>query len=119
MASSIMTLELSALESREPSPPTLDRKTIFGASSQALNEVTDDPLAVISKRRAAAIIITVAGVNFLDSVGSGLLTVALPTIAEDLGLSKELLLWYVPLKTMFIFEQSLIKKCDRPASIYA
>lgn len=44
------------------------------------------------KRSAAIIITTVAGVNFLNVMGSGILIVALPTIAEGLGLSTELLL---------------------------
>jgi len=45
------------------------------------------------KRSTAIIITTVAGINFLNVMGSGILTVALPTIAEGLGLSTELLLW--------------------------
>jgi hypothetical protein len=45
------------------------------------------------KRRAAIIITIVAGVNFLNVMRSRILTVALPTIAEGLGLSTELLLW--------------------------
>ena len=44
------------------------------------------------KRSTAIIITTVAGINFLNVMGSGILTVALPTIAEGLGLSTELLL---------------------------
>jgi hypothetical protein len=46
-----------------------------------------------SKSRSAAVIITVAGVNFLNTLGSGILTVALPQIAKDLDLSREILLW--------------------------
>jgi len=49
----------------------------------------------ISNRRAAAIIGTVAGVTFLNTMGSGILTVALPRIAKDMHLSRELLLWSV------------------------
>lgn len=40
------------------------------------------------------IIVTIAGANFLNTMGSGMLTVALPTIAKSVGLSVELLLWY-------------------------
>lgn len=47
------------------------------------------------KRSAAIIITTVAGVNFLNVMGSGILTVVLSTTVEGLGLSTELLLWWV------------------------
>lgn len=47
----------------------------------------------LSRRRSAAIIITVAGVNFLNVCGSGILTVALPQMGRDLNLPRELLLW--------------------------
>ncbi|PMD38019.1 hypothetical protein L207DRAFT_462485 [Hyaloscypha variabilis F] len=50
-------------------------------------------MEVSYKRRAAIIITTVAGVNFLNVMGFRILTVALPTIVEGLGLSTELLLW--------------------------
>jgi hypothetical protein len=52
-------------------------------------------MEVSYKRRAAIIITTVAGVNFLNVMGFRILTVALPTIVEGLGLSTELLLWWV------------------------
>lgn len=55
------------------------------SSSRDVNE--------LSKRRATVVVATVAGVNFLNTMGSGILTVALPTIAKDLGLGVELLLW--------------------------
>jgi hypothetical protein len=54
-----------------------------------------DGLKALSKRRAIVVIVTVAGVNFLNTMGSGILTVALPTIARSIGLRVELLLWYV------------------------
>ncbi|KAG4432662.1 hypothetical protein IFR05_011865, partial [Cadophora sp. M221] len=47
----------------------------------------------LSRRRAAAVVTTVAGVNFLNTMGSGILTVALPTMAKDLNLGVGLLLW--------------------------
>ena len=46
-----------------------------------------------SRSRAAAVIVTVAGVNFLNTLGSGILTVALPQMAKDLDLPREILLW--------------------------
>lgn len=48
---------------------------------------------VLSKTKSSAIIITIASVSFLNTLGSGILMVALPQIAKDLGLPHELLLW--------------------------
>ncbi|KAL8786850.1 MAG: hypothetical protein Q9195_008043 [Heterodermia aff. obscurata] len=47
----------------------------------------------LSRLRSTLIIITLAGVSFLNTMGSGLLTVALPRIANDIGLQESLLLW--------------------------
>lgn len=47
----------------------------------------------LSRGRSTAIIVTVAGVNFLNVCGSGILTVALPQMAKDLRIPRELLLW--------------------------
>lgn len=63
------------------------------------SETSDDALPLqplpLSKARSAAIIITIAGVSFLNTLGTGLLTVALPQIKIDLDLPSELLLWSV------------------------
>ncbi|KAH7327420.1 major facilitator superfamily domain-containing protein [Rhexocercosporidium sp. MPI-PUGE-AT-0058] len=61
-------------------------------------ELTESPHILqetkqLSRRRATAVVTTVAGVNFLNTMGSGILTVALPTMAKDLGLGIGLLLW--------------------------
>jgi hypothetical protein len=55
-------------------------------------------VSTLSKTRSSGIIITVACVSFLNTLGSGLLTVALPQIAKDLALPSELLLWLVSSK---------------------
>jgi MFS family permease len=47
----------------------------------------------MSRARAAVVVATVAGVSFLNTLGSGLLTVGLPRIAADLELPNNLLLW--------------------------
>lgn len=62
-------------------------------SREASDEEDSSSNVILSKRRAAVVIFTVAGINFLGAMGSGLLTVALPTMARDVGLSPELLLW--------------------------
>lgn len=47
----------------------------------------------ISRSKASIIIILLTGVSFLNTMGSGILTVALPTIVHDISLSENLLLW--------------------------
>ena len=53
----------------------------------------DPEFPQISRSRAFVIIFLLTGVSFLNTMGSGILTVALPTIARDIGLSQNLLLW--------------------------
>ena len=92
--SSTTTIELSPLPFNQETVlvadnlRTSDNQT--GAFDPTVNpHIQDD----FSKGRSAAVIITVAGVNFLNTLGSGILTVALPQIAKDLHLSREILLW--------------------------
>ena len=47
----------------------------------------------MSNTRAAVIVATTAGVFFLNTLGSGFLTVGLPRIASELDLASNLLLW--------------------------
>ncbi|KAL9608327.1 MAG: hypothetical protein Q9167_006832 [Letrouitia subvulpina] len=47
----------------------------------------------LSKLRSILIVVTLAGVSFLNTLGSGLLTIALPRISQDIGLAENLLLW--------------------------
>ena len=47
----------------------------------------------VSKAKGITVIITLAGVNFLNTMGSGILIAALPRIAKDVGLSQSLILW--------------------------
>ena len=47
----------------------------------------------ISKMRAITVIANLAGINFLNTMGSGILIAALPRIAEDTSLSHSLILW--------------------------
>lgn len=47
----------------------------------------------VSKTRAALIITVLSGVSFLNTMGSGILTVALPQMAQDLELAQSLLFW--------------------------
>lgn len=62
-------------------------------SAEVGEERVESSPAILSKTKSSAIIITIACVSFLNTLGSGLLTVALPQIAKDLDLPHELLLW--------------------------
>ena len=56
-------------------------------------EVFTEPKSELSRSQVVTIIATVSGVSFLNSMQSGLLTVALPRIAMEVGLEENLLLW--------------------------
>ena len=46
----------------------------------------------VSKARGVVIILTLAGINFLNTMGSGLLIAVLPRIARDVNLPESLIL---------------------------
>ena len=92
------------LPSRSPKPPkapqpVYDHQHSDENLSSARNAQSGPQLstklkeAKLSRLRSTLIIITLAGVSFLNTLGSGLLTVALPRIANDIGLQESLLLW--------------------------
>lgn len=87
-------VELTNVAESIKSPSALDQdpgQLLQSGSGAAEHAVS------ISSSRTVAIIFTVAGVNFLSSLNSGVLTVALPTIAAQLPITRELMLWYVVL----------------------
>lgn len=47
----------------------------------------------VSRTRMAVVIATVAGMTLVNSLLTGVLTVGLPSIAQDVGLKENLLLW--------------------------
>ncbi|RYP66130.1 hypothetical protein DL771_007964 [Monosporascus sp. 5C6A] len=47
----------------------------------------------MSRLQASLVVTALTGVSFLNTMGSGILTVALPTIVRDVGLDGMLLLW--------------------------
>lgn len=84
------TLDKNGNLMHDPVAPASDQSR----SQELLVEATaESDSNELSKGRSAAIIVTIAGINFLNTLGSGTLTVALPAIAKDLDLSRELLLW--------------------------
>jgi MFS family permease len=71
------------------------------ALSEPINEPINEPILVatahgrhgMSRTHAAFIVTTLTGVNFLNTMGSGVLTVALPRMVHDVHLDESLLLW--------------------------
>lgn len=59
------------------------------------NEPAQEPSTTlkVGKTRGVTVIVTLAGISFLNTMGSGILIAALPQIARDLGLAEELILW--------------------------
>lgn len=47
----------------------------------------------VSRAKGVTVIVTLAGISFLNTMGSGILIAALPRIASDVGLSDGLILW--------------------------
>ncbi|CAG7926266.1 unnamed protein product [Penicillium olsonii] len=58
-----------------------------------LNDTYTDRGSKLSRSGAIILITTLSGITFVGSMSSGLLTVGLPTIAQDLNLPSNLLLW--------------------------
>ncbi|KAI0100557.1 major facilitator superfamily domain-containing protein [Nemania sp. FL0031] len=55
--------------------------------------VSPAPQRNVSKAAGITVIVTLAGVSFLNTMGSGILIAALPTMARDVGLPPGLMLW--------------------------
>ena len=94
---STITLEALAPISSHREPPS----NVFAPdarSVQSQQELGEQPAvdsrAELSKGRTMTIIATLTGTTVVSSFSSGLLTVGLPKMAEDLGLPGNLLLWY-------------------------
>ncbi|KAK1731476.1 hypothetical protein CaCOL14_003675 [Colletotrichum acutatum] len=51
------------------------------------------PSRNVSVAKSITVIVTLAGINFLNTMGSGILIAALPRIAQDVGLDESLILW--------------------------
>ncbi|GKT62272.1 integral membrane protein [Colletotrichum tofieldiae] len=51
------------------------------------------PARNVSIAKSVTVIVTLTGINFLNTMGSGILIAALPRIAEDVGLDESLILW--------------------------
>ncbi|KAK3383204.1 integral membrane protein [Lasiosphaeria ovina] len=76
----------SPTRSNHVTPPTLSD------SKPRLAETVEPPVPITSSATAAWVIVTLTGITFVGSISSGLVTIALPTIALDLDLPPHLLL---------------------------
>ncbi|KAH6616645.1 major facilitator superfamily domain-containing protein [Boeremia exigua] len=63
-----------------------------GGRSSAV-EPSPGPARKVSRLQSVVEIATLAGISFLNTMGSGILIAALPRIAQDLGLPQGLILW--------------------------
>jgi hypothetical protein len=70
--------------------PPMQRETSADEPSQKVESHTETG---VSKSKGIAVIITLAGINFLNTMGSGILIAALPRIARDLSIPDGLILW--------------------------
>lgn len=84
--------------------PSLMKHQTTGRQQYALNPTSPEiqfpeghpeqsPLKQLSKMKSVTIIVTLAGISFLNTMGSGVLISALPRIADDVGLEDGFLLW--------------------------
>jgi hypothetical protein len=83
-----------AQESTLP-PPPLEQDSYPLTEAQIPVEGAERPPLALSMLETAIIIFSVTGAPFLGSMSNGIMVVALPTIAKDIGLSQSLTLWYV------------------------
>ena len=61
--------------------------------SPSLEDAYETRSVNLSRSSAVILITTLSGITFVGSMSGGLLTVGLPTIAKDLSLPNNLLLW--------------------------
>lgn len=80
---------------------TFQAFTITQESSQQNTErfTEGDGPTEISRRKASLIIVLLTGISLLNTMGSGILTVVLPTIAHDISLSQPTPLARIYLRT--------------------
>ncbi|ORY61572.1 major facilitator superfamily domain-containing protein [Pseudomassariella vexata] len=80
----------------EPTPTTSHGSTPSSDVESQSTCTVSSPAPVsmqVSKARGTVVIATLAGINFLNTMGSGILIAALPRIASDVGLDASLILW--------------------------
>ncbi|KAK6841449.1 hypothetical protein PG987_002309 [Apiospora arundinis] len=87
--------ELFPVVSEKSNPQSSDNEHHPGTTTD--EEAQDGSPALqqmrVSKTKGVGVITTLAGINFLNTMGSGILIAALPRIAKDVGLPSGLMLW--------------------------
>jgi MFS family permease len=84
---------LEAVDGQFLAPSTENVNAINASTDNVLETVSEEPVIESSRMKASIIIVTVASMQGLNSTLNGILTVALPSIASDLHLGDDLLLW--------------------------
>ena len=69
--------------------------TVLPEISAEAGEAASHVQKITSKKRSVAIIFSIAMVTGVSSMLNGLVTVILPTLIKDLGMSADLQVWYV------------------------
>lgn len=90
--------DIELLSLTQPSVPPPVATNMVGPTSPEPPQLTEVDLAPLSlielpKTKAITIIMTLAGISFLNTMGSGVLISALPRIADDVNLAQGFLLW--------------------------
>jgi len=93
--SELLAIQLVHLPSRDGDsrPESIPEQDIVHIDLAQIAPVNEISIPDISKWRTTAIIGTVACATLLNSLIAGLLVVGLPTMARDLNLEANLLLW--------------------------
>ncbi|KAK5164198.1 uncharacterized protein LTR77_009892 [Saxophila tyrrhenica] len=85
-----LTTEIELEPSTAPGRPPASSNTSLEAPDSAS---TEDKQDAPNTTRATGIVVALCGVSCLNTLGSGILTIALPKMAKDLDLPQDLLLW--------------------------
>ena len=78
-------------KSHGPTTSIEDMRPINASNTAVAAELLETP----DKKTTAIVLLTVVCVTMIGSITSGVVIVALPTIAKELGLGPEVLLWYL------------------------
>ena len=96
----LITQENSSTKSREKIPKTGGQPSISEPDGSVQVPISSDDACSTTvttmsatKIRGITVITTLAGVSFLNTMGSGILIAALPRISRDVGLPQALILW--------------------------
>ena len=77
----------------KPPTPEIDSASSESAHHDGTASAPASQPAPFSNTRANSTIVVLTGVSFLNTMGSGILTVALPNMSTDLHLSEDIMLW--------------------------